>query len=38
MLRRRVKKVKDRKYFSSTANRTHKKNLRETPMRGGFRI
>lgn len=38
MIRRRAKKGRDKKYFSATANKTHKKNLRENPMRGGFRI
>jgi len=27
-----------RKLFSKTASRTHKKNLRGTPMRGGIRL
>lgn len=31
-------KHKDRRRFSRTAGRTHKKNLRATPMRGGFRL
>jgi len=31
-------KRRDRRRFSKTASRTHKKNLRATPMRGGFRI
>lgn len=39
MKRFRVKnKRRDRRRFSKTAGRTHKKNLRATPMRGGFRI
>ena len=31
-------KGKDRRRFSRTAGRTHKKNLRATPMRGGIRL
>lgn len=39
MKRSRVKsKGKDKRRFSKTAGRTHKKNLQATPMRGGFRI
>lgn len=39
MKRGRVKnKGKDKRRFSKTASKVHKKNLRATPMRGGFRI
>lgn len=38
MKRYRAKKKSDRRRFSRTAGRVHKKNLRATPMRGGFRI
>lgn len=31
-------KGKDRRRFSRTASKTHKKNLRATPMRGGIRL
>lgn len=31
-------KGRDRRRFSRTAGRTHKKNLRAMPMRGGFRL
>lgn len=31
-------KNRDRRRFSKTASRTHKKNLRALPMRGGFRL
>lgn len=31
-------KGKDRRRFSRTAGRTHKKNLRASPMRGGIRL
>jgi len=37
MKRYRANKKSDRKYYSRTASRTHKKNL-QMPMRGGFRI
>lgn len=37
MRRHRVNKRRDKKRFSRTA-RTHRKNLRATPMRGGFRL
>lgn len=37
--RNRVKnRGKDRRRFSKTASRSHKKNMRATPMRGGFRL
>ena len=29
---------KDKRRFSHTAGRVHKKNLRVSPMRGGFRL
>lgn len=38
MKRRKMNFKKSKKYFSKNASKTHKKNLRATPMRGGFRI
>lgn len=38
MKRRRINQRRARKMFSKTANKTRAKNLRATPMRGGFRI
>ena len=38
MRRRRLSRRGSRKYFSRHASKTHKRNLRATPMRGGFRI
>jgi len=38
MRRRRMSKSGSKKYFSATASKTHKNNLRATPTRGGFRI
>lgn len=38
MKRRRMTKRGSKKYFSATASKTHKQNLRAVPMRGGFRI
>lgn len=38
MKRRKINQRKAKKMFSKTANRTKAKNLRATPMRGGFRI
>lgn len=39
MKRYRVKnKSRDRRRFSRTASKVHKKNARARPMRGGFRI
>lgn len=38
MRRHRMSKRGSKKYFSATASKTHKNNLRATPMRGGFRI
>lgn len=36
--RRKMSRRGSRKYFSATASKTHRKNLRATPMRGGYRI
>lgn len=36
--RRRTSRGPDRRRFSKTAGRTHKKNLRATIMRGGYRL
>ena len=36
--RYKMSKRKSRKLFKKTAALTHKKNLRLSPMRGGFRI
>lgn len=36
--RRRMTRRGSKRYFSATAAKTHKKNLRAVPMRGGFRI
>lgn len=36
--RRKMTRRGSRKYFSKYASKTHKRNLRVTPMRGGFRI
>ena len=36
--RKPVKKFKDKRVFTGTADKTHYKNLMATPMRGGFRI
>lgn len=39
MMRRRVKSARsDKKRFSRTGARTHKKNFRAGPMRGGIRL
>ena len=38
MKRHRMTRRGSRKYFSATASKTHKRNLRAVPMRGGFRI
>lgn len=38
MFRKKMSKRKDKKVFSHTADRTHAKNLRATPMRGGIRL
>lgn len=36
--RRKMTRRGSRKYFAATASKTHRKNLRATPMRGGYRI
>jgi len=36
--RKKMKKRKSKKLFSKTASRTHKKNIRNRPMRGGIRL
>lgn len=36
--RKRTNRRKDRKRFSKHARKTHRKNLRATTMRGGFRL
>lgn len=36
--RRKMTRRGSKKYFAATAAKTHKKNLRAVPMRGGFRI
>ncbi len=36
--RKETNRYKDRRRFSKTADRTHKKNLRSNPMRGGYRL
>ena len=38
MRRRRMTRKGSKKYFSATASKTHRNNLRAIPMRGGFRI
>lgn len=39
MFRKRIRnKRRDRKVFSRTAGMTEKKNLRQNPMRGGYRL
>lgn len=38
MRRRRMNRKYSKRVFRKTANRTHRKNLRAMPMRGGFRI
>lgn len=38
MRRKRASRRYDRKVFSSTAARVHPKNLKLSPMRGGYRI
>jgi hypothetical protein len=38
MRRRKMTRRKSRKLFSRTAKRTHRKNIRRTPMRGGIRL
>lgn len=36
--RRKISRRGSKRYFAATAAKTHKKNLRAIPMRGGFRI
>lgn len=36
--RRRAHPSSDRRIFTATADRVHKKNLRVNPMRGGYRL
>lgn len=36
--RRKMSRKGSKRYFSATAAKTHVKNLRAVPMRGGFRI
>ena len=36
--RQRVYRNRDRRVYSATADKTHFKNLRSVPMRGGFRL
>lgn len=36
--RRRMSRKKSKRLFGRTAGRTHKKNTRSRPMRGGYRI
>lgn len=38
MRRRKMSRKGSKRYFSSTASKSHKKNFRAVPMRGGFRI
>lgn len=38
MRRRRMSRRGSKRLFRKTASRTHKKNLRRRPMRGGYRI
>lgn len=39
MIRRHVKSARhDKKRFSRTASKVHRKNLRANPMRGGIRL
>ena len=38
MKRRKISRKGSKKLFSATASKTHKKNLRAVPMRGGFRM
>lgn len=38
MRRKKMTRRGSRKYFSRTASRTHKRNLRGSPMRGGIRL
>ena len=36
--RKKLSKKKSRRLFSKTAAKTHRKNVRAMPMRGGFRL
>ncbi len=36
--RRKMNRRKSKRYFSKTASRSHKKNFRAGPMRGGIRL
>lgn len=36
--RKKLSKSGSKRLFKKTASRTHKKNLRATPMRGGIRL
>lgn len=36
--RRKMSRRGSRRYFSATASKTHRKNLRAISMRGGYRI
>lgn len=36
--RRKLGRKSSRRLFSRTASRSHKKNFRSSPMRGGYRI
>ncbi len=36
--RKRMSRRKSKKYFSKTASRSHRKNFRASPMRGGIRL
>jgi hypothetical protein len=38
MRRQKMKKSKSKKLFKKTAGRTHEKNVRGNPMRGGIRL
>lgn len=38
MKRRKMTRRGSKRYFAATAVKTHQKNLRAVPMRGGFRI
>lgn len=38
MKRQKMNRKKSEKQFSRTAAKTHKKNLRDAPMRGGIRL
>lgn len=38
MKRRKMSKSGSRRYFSATANKTHYKNIKPRPQRGGIRL